>query len=100
MRPIAHDSLRELTEAERTHLAALVRATSERADIRQRALALQAGAEGLSYEAAAPPGGYPPGYTRRRRAPRGKPRGPASDEVGPGRRRHTPYVAAEPPRAR
>ncbi len=95
MRPIAHDSLRELTEAERTHLAALVRATSERADIRQRALALQAVAEGLSYEAAARRAGYAQGYTVSRLVQRVNQRGLAALEIAPGRGRQPTYVAED-----
>src|SRR5258708_9790785 len=98
MRPIAHDSLRELTEAERTHLAALVRATSERADIRQRALALQAVAEGLSYEAAARPAGYAQGYTVSRLVQPVNQRGLAALESAPRRGRQPTYVdEARPP---
>ncbi len=40
MSHLPHEPLRELTEAERTHLSAVVRATSERADVRQRAVAV------------------------------------------------------------
>src|SRR5260221_12491408 len=99
MRPIAHDSLRELTEAERTHLAALVRATSERADIRQRALALQAVAEGLSYEAAARRAGYAQGYTVSRLGQRVKQRGLGGPEIAPGPGRRPTYVAGGRPQS-
>jgi hypothetical protein len=53
MRQTADESLRALTEAERQQLQALVRARSERGDVRQRAVALLAVAEGQSREAAA-----------------------------------------------
>jgi DNA-directed RNA polymerase specialized sigma24 family protein len=53
--------LRDLTEAERPYVAVLVRATSERADVRQRAVALLAVAAGQSYTAAAQRAGYASG---------------------------------------
>src|SRR5260370_15875458 len=56
-RPL-REPLRDLTDAERAHLQATVRATSERADVRQRAVALLAVAEGQSYEAAAGRAGF------------------------------------------
>jgi transposase len=54
----AHEPLRELTEAERQHVQAQVRASSERVDVRQRAVALLAVAQGQSREAAARRAGY------------------------------------------
>jgi transposase len=95
MRPITHESLRELSEAERAHLAALVRASSERADVRQRALALQAIAEGLSYEAAARRAGYAQGYTVSRLVQRVNRRGLVALEIAPGRGRKPTYAAAD-----
>ncbi len=79
MAAVAHEPLRELTEAEREHLAALVRARSERGDVRQRAVALLAVAEGQSREAAARRAGYAHGYTQR---------GLAALEIPPGRGRN------------
>lgn len=49
----AHEPLRALTEEERQRLQAVVRASSERVDVGQRAVALLAVAEGQSLEAAA-----------------------------------------------
>ncbi len=95
MRPIAHEPLRELTAAERTHLAVLARATSERADVRQRALAVQAVAEGLSYEAAARRAGYKEGYTVSRLVQRVNQRGLAALEIAAGRGRKPTYSAGE-----
>jgi transposase len=95
MRPITHEALRELSEAERAHLAALVRASSERADVRQRALALQAVAEGLSYEAAARRAGYAQGYTVSRLVQRVNQRGLAALEIAPGRGRKPTYAAGD-----
>jgi transposase len=95
MRPIPHESLRELSEAERAHVAVLVRATSERADVRQRALALQAAADGLCYEAAARRAGYAQGYTVSRLVQRVNQRGLAALEIASGRGRKPTYSAAE-----
>jgi transposase len=95
MRPTAHEPLRELTEAERTHLAALLRATSERADVRQRAVALLAVADGQSYEAAARRAGYAQGYTVSRLVQRVNARGLAALEIAPGRGRKPTYSAAD-----
>jgi transposase len=95
MRLTAHKLLRDLTEAERAHLAALVRATSERADVRQRAVALLAVAEGQSYEAAAHRAGYAQGYTVSRLVQRVNVRGLAALEMAPGRGRKPTYSAAE-----
>ena len=95
MRPTAHKPLRDLTEVERAHLATLVRATSERADVRQRAVALLAVAEGQSYEAAARRAGYAEGYTVSRLVQRVTVRGLAALEMAPGRGRKPTYSAAE-----
>jgi transposase len=95
MRPTAHDPLRELTEAERAHLAVLVRATSERADVRQRAVALLAVAAGHSYEAAARPAGYTQGYTVSRLVQRVNARGLAALEIAAGRGRKPAYTPAD-----
>jgi hypothetical protein len=53
MRQTAQEPLRAWTDAERQQVAAIVRARSERGDLRQRAVALLAVAEGQSREAAA-----------------------------------------------
>src|SRR5262245_61999398 len=95
MPPTAHAPLRELTEGERAHLRALVRATSERADVRQRAVALLAIAEGQSYEAAARRAGYTQGYTVSRLVQRVNARGLAALEIAPGRGRKPPSAAAD-----
>jgi transposase len=87
--------LRDLREAERQHLAALVRATSERADVRQRAVALLAVAEGLSYQAAAHRAGYASGEAVSRLVQRVNARGLAALEIAPGRGRQPTYSAAE-----
>jgi transposase len=95
MGPSAQEPLRELSEAARAHLAVLVRATSERADVRQRALALLAVAEGQSYEAAARRAGYAEGYTVSRLVQRVNQRGLAALEIAAGRGRKPTYTAAE-----
>jgi transposase len=95
MRPTAHEPLRNLTEAERAHLAALARATSERVDVRQRAVALLAVAEGQSYEAAARRAGYAEGYTVSRLVQRVNARGLAALAIAPGRGRQPTYTAAD-----
>src|SRR5260221_4557883 len=79
--------LRDLTDAERAHLQATVRATSERADVRQRAVALLAVAEGQSYEAAAGRAGFAHGTAVSRLIRRVNAHGPAALEIaaGPGR---------------
>src|SRR5258708_36524945 len=91
-RPI-HEPLRELTDAERAHLQATVRATSERADVRQRAVALLAVAQGQSCEAAARRAGYAYGTAVSRLIRRGNAHGPPALETAPrpGRKpTHTP----------
>jgi transposase len=95
MRLTAHEPLRELTAAERAHLGLLVRASSERADVRQRAVALLAVGDGQSYEAAARRAGYAQGYTVSRLVRRVNQRGLAALEIGPGRGRKPTYAAAE-----
>ena len=95
MAAVAHEPLRELTEAEREHLAALVRARSERGDVRQRAVALLAVAEGQSREAAARRAGYAHGYTVSRLMQRVNQRGLAALEIAPGRGRNPLYTAAD-----
>jgi transposase len=95
MGPSAQEPLRELSEAERAHLAVLVRATSERADVRQRAIALLAVAEGQSYEATARRAGYAEGYTVSRLVQRVNQRGLAALEIAAGRGRKPTYTAAE-----
>jgi transposase len=87
--------LRDLTEAERQHLAALMRATSERADVRQRAVAVLAVAEGQSYTAAARRAGYASGEAVSRLVRRVNGRGVAALEIAPGRGRKPTYSPAE-----
>lgn len=87
-------SLRELTEAERAHLSALARATSERADVRQRAVALLAVAQGQSYTAAAHRAGYASGEAVSRLVERVNQRGLAALEIAAGRGRKPTYSAA------
>ncbi len=94
MAPIPHEPLRELTEAEREHLAAVVRATSERADVRQRAVALLAVAHGQSYQAAARRAGYASGEAVSRLIHRVNTRGLAALSIAPGRRGRRPTSAA------
>ena len=95
MGPSAQAPLRELSEAERAYLAGLVRATRERGDVRQRAIALLAVAEGASYEAAARRAGYVEGYTVSRLVQRVNQRGLAALEIAPGRGRKLTYSPAE-----
>jgi transposase len=95
MSHLPHEPLRELTEAERTHLNAVVRATSERADVRQRAVAVLAVAAGQSYTAAAQRAGYANGEVVSRLVHRVNQRGLAALELAPGRGRKPTYSAAE-----
>jgi transposase len=95
MGPRIQQPLRALTAAERAHLAALVRATSERADVRQRALALLAVADGASYSAAARRAGLVKGDTVSRLVQRVNQHGLAALEIAPGRGRKPTYSAAE-----
>src|SRR5258708_22579258 len=91
------EPLRDLTDAERAHLQATVRATSERADVRQRAVALLAVAEGQSYEAAAGRAGFAHGTAVSRlirRAMRAAPPLPGS----PPARGARPPIRAPAPR--
>jgi transposase len=90
-----HHPLQDLTEAERAHLSTLVRATSERADVRQRAVALLAVAEGQSYTAAAQRAGYANGEVVSRLVERVNQRGLAALQIAPGRGRKSTYAAAE-----
>jgi transposase len=94
MRQAGREPLRALTEAERQHLATLVRARSERVDVQQRAVALLAVADGQSCEAAARRAGYAQGYTVSRLIQRVNARGLAALEVAPGRGRKPRYDAA------
>jgi hypothetical protein len=87
--------LRELREAERAHLSALARATSERADVRHRAVALLAVAQGQSYTAAARQAGFASGEAVSRRAQRVNQRGLAALEIAPGRGRKPTSSTAE-----
>jgi transposase len=91
----AHEPLRDLTEVERQHVAALVGASSERGDVRQRAVAVLAVAEGHSYEAAARRAGYAGGEAVRRLVQRINARGLAALEIAPGRGRKPTYTAAD-----
>jgi transposase len=95
MGPSAHEPLRTLTEVERAHLSTLVRATSQRADVRQRALALQAVADGASYSAAARRAGFVTGDTISRLVHRVNQHGLAALEIAPGRGRKPTYSTAE-----
>ena len=61
MRHGGEEPLRALTDSEREQIAAIVRARSERGDLRQRALALAALADGLSVASAARRAGYTKG---------------------------------------
>jgi hypothetical protein len=61
MRHGGEEPLRALTDAEREQVAAIVRARSERGDLRQRAVALLAVAAGQSRDAAARRAGYTKG---------------------------------------
>ena len=87
--------LRDLTERERQDVAVLVRATSERADVRQRAVALLAVAEGQSYTAAAQRAGYASGDAVSRLVARVNQRGLAALELAPGRGRKPTYAPAQ-----
>src|SRR5258706_7269064 len=87
--------LRELTEAERQQVAALVRATSERADVRQRAVALLAVAAGHSYTAAARQAGHASGEAVSRLIRRVNQPGLATPEIAPGRGRQPTHPAAD-----
>ena len=87
--------LRELTDVERQHVAALMRATSERADVRQRAVALLAVAAGESYTAAARRAGYASGEAVSRLVQRINARGLAALAIAPGRGRKPTYSAAD-----
>ena len=95
MPPTAHEPLRELTPAEREHIAAIVRARSERGDVRQRAVALLAVADGQSREAAARLAGYANGSVVSRLVQRVNARGLAALQMAPGRGRKPTYTAAE-----
>jgi transposase len=95
MRQTAQEPLRALTEAERQQIAAIVRARSERGDLRQRAVALLAVAEGQSREAAARRAGYAHGYTVSRLIQRFNAQGLGALAIAPGRGRPRTYTAAE-----
>lgn len=95
MRPTAREPLRALIDAEREHLAALVRASSERVDVQQRAVALLAVGDGQSREVAAQRAGYAHGYTVSRLIQRFNARGLAALEIAPGRGRKARYHAAD-----
>jgi transposase len=95
MRQTADEPLRALTEAERQRVQALVRARSERVDVRQRAVALLAVAQGQSREAAARQAGYAHGYTVSRLIQRFNAHGLAALAIASGRGRPRTYSAAE-----
>jgi hypothetical protein len=95
MGPSAQEPLRALTDAERAYLSTLVRATSERADVRQRAMALQAVADGASSNAAARRAGFVKGDTVSRLVQRVNQHGLAALEIAPGRGRKPTYSAAD-----
>jgi transposase len=86
--------LRNLTDAERESLSTLARATSERADVRQRAVGLLAVAAGQSYTAAAQRAGYASGEAVSRLVRRVNERGLAALEIAPGRGRKPTYAPA------
>jgi transposase len=91
----AHEPLRPLSEDERVHLQAVARARSERADVRQRAIALLAVAEGASRAAAAQRADYTDGYTVSRLIRRFNAQGLGALAIAPGRGRPRTYTAAE-----
>ena len=95
MRQGGEEPLRALTDTEREQMAAIVRARSERGDLRQRAVALLAVAEGQSREAAARRAGYTKGYTVTRLVRRFNAHGLAALEIAPGRGRTATYQAAD-----
>jgi transposase len=95
MRQTAQEPLRALTDAERQQVAAIVRARSERGDLRQRAAALLAVVEGQSREAAARRAGYAHGYTVSRLIRRFNARGLEALEIAPGRGRKATYQAVD-----
>ena len=95
MRQAAQEPLRALTEAEREQVAAIVRARSERGDLRQRAVALLAVADGQSREAAARRAGYAHGYTVSRLIGRFNAHGLAALEIAAGRGRKATYQATD-----
>jgi transposase len=95
MRHGGEEPLRALTDAEREQIAAIVRARSERGDLRQRAVALAAVAEGRSFDAAARRAGYTKGYTVTRLVRRFNTRGLAALEIAPGRGRKATYQAVD-----
>jgi transposase len=95
MRQTADEPLRALTDAERERLQTLVRARSERVDVRQRAVALLAVAQGASREAAARQAAYAHGYTVSRLIQRFNAQGLAALAIAPGRGRPRTYTAAE-----
>lgn len=93
-RPV-HEPLRALSEEERAHLQAVARARSERADVRQRAIALLAVAEGAAREAAAQRAAYTDGYTVSRLIQCFNAQGLRALSIAPGRGRPRTYTAAE-----
>jgi len=95
MRHGGEEPLRALTDSEREQIAAIVRARSERGDLRQRALALAAVADGLSVASAARRAGYTKGSTVTRLVRRFNARGLAAVEIAPGRGRTATYQAAD-----
>ena len=95
MRQGGEEPLRALTDTEREQVAAIVRARSERGDLRQRAVALLAVADGQSFDAAARRAGYTKGYTVTRLVRRFNAHGLAALEIAPGRGRTATYQAAD-----
>jgi transposase len=91
----AHEPLRPLSEEERAHLQAVARARSERGDVRQRAIALLAVAEGASRATAAQRADYTDGYTVSRLIQRFNTQGLAALSIASGRGRPRTYTAAE-----
>jgi transposase len=95
MRRGGEEPLRVLSDAEREQIAAIVRARSERGDLRQRAVALAAVADGLSVASAARRAGYTKGYTVTRLVRRFNARGLEALEIAPGRGRKATYQAVD-----
>src|SRR5258708_34919411 len=91
----AQQPLRDLTDAERAYLVTLGRATSERVDVRQRAVAVLAVAEGQSYTVAARRAGYAGGGALSPLVQRGNPHGLAAPAGAPGRGRQTTSSVAQ-----
>jgi transposase len=95
MRITAHVALRMLTDEEARVVQAIARASSERADVRQRAIALGAVAAGQSHEAAARHAGYAKGYTVSQLVQRFNRQGLRALTIAAGRGRKPTYTPAQ-----